>query len=107
ERILAGVTDRKRKVLVVDDDHGIRAYLAVILQSWGFEPMQASNAAEATAMVERQEPDIVISDVVMPETSGLELLSHLKSGDPHRPVLLITAQGSIDMAVEALKQGAS
>src|SRR2546426_2794154 len=95
EGILDGVTARKRKILIVDDDPGIRASLAVILQSWGFEPLQASNAPEATAMVERQDPDIVISDVVMPETSGLELLSHLKSGDPHRPVLLITAQGSI------------
>jgi len=57
-------------------------------------------------MVERQDPDIVISDVVMPETSGLELLRSLKAGDPNRPVLLITAQGSIDMAVEAMKQGA-
>jgi len=100
------VTARKRKVLIVDDDPGIRASLAVILQSWGFEPLQASNAPEATEVVERQDPDIVISDVVMPETSGLELLRHLKSGDPHRPVLLITAQGSIDMAVEAMKQGA-
>ena len=100
------MTARKRKVLIVDDDPGIRASLAVILQSWGFEPLQAANAPEATALVERQDPDIVISDVVMPETSGLELLSNLKSGDPHRPVLLITAQGSIDMAVEAMKQGA-
>ena len=100
------MTARKRKILIVDDDPGIRASLAVILQSWGFEPLQASNAPEATEVVERQDPDIVISDVVMPETSGLELLRHLKSGDPHRPVLLITAQGSIDMAVEAMKQGA-
>jgi len=106
EGILIRVTARKRKVLIVDDDPGIRASLAVILQSWGFEPLQASNAPEATEVVERQDPDIVISDVVMPETSGLELLRHLKSGDPHRPVLLITAQGSIDMAVEAMKQGA-
>src|SRR5262245_37691066 len=57
-------------------------------------------------LVERQDPDIVISDLVMPETSGLELLRTLRAGDPHRPVLLITAQGSIDIAVEAMKQGA-
>jgi DNA-binding NtrC family response regulator len=100
------VTARKRKILIVDDDPGIRASLAVILQNWGFEPLQACDAVEATHMVERQDPDIVISDVVMPETSGLELLRTLKAGDPHRPVLLITAQGSIDMAVEAMKQGA-
>src|SRR5438105_6213390 len=100
------VTARKRKILVVDDDPGIRASLAVILQNWGFEPLQACDAVEATHIVERQDPDIVISDVVMPETSGLELLRSLKAGDPNRPVLLITAQGSIDMAVEAMKQGA-
>ena len=100
------MTARKRKILIVDDDPGIRASLAVILQNWGFEPLQACDAVEATHMVERQDPDIVISDVVMPETSGLELLRSLKAGDPNRPVLLITAQGSIDMAVEAMKQGA-
>ena len=77
-----------------------------MLQNWGFEPLQACDAVEATRMVEKQDPDIVISDVVMPETSGLELLRSLKAGDPNRPVLLITAQGSIDMAVEAMKQGA-
>src|SRR5207249_4610287 len=84
----------------------IRASLAVLLQNWGFETLQASDAAEATKMVERQDPDIVITDLVMPETSGLDLLRSLKAGDPHRPVLLITAQGSIDIAVEAMKQGA-
>src|SRR4030095_5145702 len=100
------VTARKRKILVVDDDAGIRASLAVLLQSWGFETLQASDAAEASRLVERQDPDIVITDLVMPETSGLDLLRNLKAGDPHRPVLLITAQGSIDIAVEAMKQGA-
>jgi len=100
------MTARNRKILVVDDDPGIRASLTVLLQSWGFESLEAGDAAEATVIVERQDPDIVISDVVMPETSGLELLRTLKAGDPHRPVLLITAQGSVDMAVEAMKQGA-
>ena len=100
------VTARKRKILVVDDDPGIRASLGLLLQSWGFEALQAADATEATRIVERQEPDIVITDLVMPETSGLELLKKLKVGDPHRPVLLITAQGSIDIAVEAMKQGA-
>jgi DNA-binding NtrC family response regulator len=101
-----GVTARKRKILIVDDDAGIRTSLAVLVQTWGFEPFQAPNAAEATRIVEKQDPDIVITDVVMPEISGLELLRSLKAGDPNRPVLLVTAQGSIDMAVEAMKQGA-
>ena len=100
------MTARKRKILVVDDDAGIRASLAVLLQSWGFETLQAANGAEATYLTDQHDPDIVISDVVMPEITGLELLRTLKAGDPHRPVLLITAQGSIDMAVEAMKEGA-
>jgi DNA-binding NtrC family response regulator len=90
----------------VDDDAGIRASLAVLVQNWGFEPLQAPDAIEATRIVEKQDPDIVITDVVMPEISGLELLRTLKAGDPNRPVLLVTAQGSIDMAVEAMKEGA-
>jgi len=100
------VTARKRRILVVDDDPAMRVSLGVILQNWGFEALQAANAAEAMYLVEKQDPDIVISDVVMPETSGLELLRTLKAGDPHRPVLLITAEGQINDAVEAMKQGA-
>src|SRR6266446_4282493 len=65
--ILTGVTARKRKILIVDDDAGIRASLAVLVQSWGFEPLQAADAMEATRIVEKQDPDIVITDVVMPE----------------------------------------
>lgn len=90
----------------MDDDPGIRSSLGLLLQSWGYEALLASDAAEAMYLVEKQDPDIVISDVVMPETSGLELLRTLKAGDPHRPVLLITAQSSVDNAVEAMKQGA-
>ena len=100
------MTARKRRILIVDDDPAMRASLAVLLQSWGFEALMACDAVEANEIVQSQDPDIVITDVVMPEISGLELLRTLKSGDPNRPVLLITAQGSIDMAVEAMKQGA-
>lgn len=84
----------------------MRASLGVLLQSWGFEAFQAADAAEATRLVEKQDPDIVITDLVMPETSGLDLLKQLKAGDANRPVLLITAEGSIDTAVEAMKRGA-
>jgi DNA-binding NtrC family response regulator len=100
------LTARKRKILIVDDDPGIRESLDILLKSWEFEPIQAADANEAIQMVDREDPDIVISDVVMPEMSGLELLRQLKVGNAHRPVLIITAQGSIDMAVEAMKQGA-
>ena len=100
------MTARKRKVLIVDDDPAMLESFDVLLQSWGFDVLQAGDAKEAKELVDRHDPDIVITDVVMPEISGLELLRDLKAGNPHRPVLLITARGSIDMAVEAIKQGA-
>src|SRR5687768_8006153 len=100
------MTARKRKILVVDDDPSIRESFDLLLKNWGFDVMQAGDAEEAMQLVDRFDPDMVISDVVMPETSGLELLRQLKVGDSTRPVLLVTAQGSIDMAVEAIKQGA-
>jgi DNA-binding NtrC family response regulator len=100
------MTARKRKILVVDDDPAMRESFDVLLESWGFDVLQAKDAREAKDLAARHDPDIVITDVVMPEISGLELLRDLKAGNPQRPVLLITARGSIDMAVEAIKQGA-
>ena len=76
------------------------------LQEWGFEVRHARDGTEARELAESFDPDIVISDVVMPEISGIELLKSLKAGDAHRPVILVTAQGRMDMAVEAMKQGA-
>jgi len=78
----------------------------MILQEWGYDVRLASDGAEARDTVESYDPDIVISDVVMPQLSGLDLLRCLKAGNPNRPVILITAHASIDLAVESMKQGA-
>ena len=94
------------KVLVVDDDATMREVLKMRLEQWGLQVLLASDAQEATSLIESQHPDMVISDVIMPEISGLELLRILIGEDAHRPVILITAHGSVDMAVEAIKQGA-
>src|SRR5215813_3258133 len=97
---------RKSKVLVVDDEPAIREVLEMILQEWGYEVRLASDGMEAKETVESFDPDIVISDVVMPQLSGLDLLRALKAGNPARPVILVTAHASIDLAVESMKQGA-
>ncbi len=94
------------KVLVVDDDATMREVLKMRLEQWGLQVLLASGAQEATSLIESQHPDMVISDVIMPEISGLELLRILIGEDAHRPVILITAHGSVDMAVEAIKLGA-
>ncbi len=97
---------RRTKVLVVDDDPAMLEILEMRLEGWGFDVRLAADGMEAQEIVESYDPDIVLTDVIMPEISGLELLRSLKSDDEARPVILITAQGSIDIAVEAMKHGA-
>src|SRR5881628_2813451 len=97
---------RKTKVLIVDDEPAIREVLEMILQEWGYDVRLASDGIEAKDLVESYDPEIVISDVVMPQLSGLDLLRCLKAGNSNRPVILVTAHASIDLAVESMKQGA-
>ncbi|MBI3933692.1 MAG: sigma-54-dependent Fis family transcriptional regulator, partial [Acidobacteria bacterium] len=93
-------------VLIADDEAALRMVLDMRLRDWGYETVLAADGEEAERLAQKHQPDIIVSDVVMPGRGGLELLQSLKKGDPARPVILITAQGTIDMAVEAMKQGA-
>lgn len=94
------------RVLVVDDEPAVREVLAVRIQGWGYAVRTAADMPETERQLREFVPDVVISDVVLGDTSGLDLLKRLKAGDPRRPVILITAHGSIDVAVEAMKGGA-
>jgi DNA-binding NtrC family response regulator len=100
------VNNRHIKVLVVDDEAAMREVLEMRLQEWGFDVCLAGDGIEGKELAESYDPDIVISDVIMPQLSGMELLRDLKTGDPDRPIILVTAQASIDLAVDAMKQGA-
>jgi DNA-binding NtrC family response regulator len=93
-------------ILVVDDEEAMREVLRERLEAWGFQVHLAADAGEGEARAAETRPDVVISDVVMPDASGLDLLRKLQAGDPQRPVLLITAHGTVEMAVEAIKEGA-
>ncbi len=97
---------RKSVILVVDDETAVREVLKVRLGDWGYRVELAEDGASARSLLERCRPDLVISDVVLPDASGLELLDLLRGPAPGRPVILITAFGSIDAAVEAMKRGA-
>jgi DNA-binding NtrC family response regulator len=96
----------RTKILVVDDEAAMREVLEMRLQEWGFDVRLAGDGLEAKELAESYDPDIVITDVVMPQVSGIELLRTLKAGYTDRPIVLITAQASIDLAVEAMKEGA-
>ncbi len=100
------MAQQKSTILVADDDAGMREVLEMRLQEWGFGVLLASDGVEAAEIAETEDPDLVLADVVMPQASGLELLRRLKSDNRYRPVILITAEGSIDAAVEAMKDGA-
>ncbi len=100
------MVNRKTRILVVDDEEAMREVLEMRLEGWGFEVRSACDGHQAQELARSYCPDIIITDVIMPELSGLDLLRALKSDGLECPVVLVTAQGSIDLAVEAMKQGA-
>src|ERR1700676_844303 len=93
-------------ILVVDDDHDMVAALCDILRQAGYQTMGAHSGHEATAIVERGLPDVLISDLRMAGMSGHGLQAEVKRIAPDLPVIIITAFGSIQTAVESMKLGA-
>lgn len=85
----------------------MREVLEMRLQDWGFDVILAEDGKEGQEKAELYDPDIVISDVIMPHFSGMELLQLFRTGGSNRPIILMTAQGSVDLAVDAMKRGAS
>jgi len=94
------------KVLVADDEAAMREVLEMRLAEWGFDVVLAADGEQARQAAATERPDLVITDIVMPGLTGLQLLATLKEGDAARPVILVTAYGTIDEAVEAMKRGA-
>lgn len=90
----------------MDDDQDLQEILQICLSQWGFEVSVASNASQGAELVDSRRPDIVLSDVMMPDTSGIELLKLLQADGSNRPVILMTGYSTVDMAVEAMKHGA-
>jgi DNA-binding NtrC family response regulator len=103
---VTNMNGRNLMILVVDDEAAMREVLQMRLREWGYEVCLAEDGVEGKKRAESHDPDIVISDVIMPQASGIDLLRSLKAGNPYRPVILLTAQASVDLAVDAMKQGA-
>jgi DNA-binding NtrC family response regulator len=93
-------------VLVVDDDHDMANALCEILRKSGYQALRANSGHEALTMVEREAPDVLISDLRMAGMNGHQLQAELKGIVPDLPVIIITAFGSIQNAVESMKLGA-
>ena len=102
----AAVRTAADTVLVVDDEARIRRLLEMALGDGGYRVLAAGSAEEAELLLEKEAVDLVLTDLALPGRSGLELLSHLRSQGSETPVILITAFGTVESAVEAMKLGA-
>jgi len=94
------------KLLIVDDMKSILDLLAVVFQKEGYQVRTCASVAKVFELMEKEDFDLVITDIRMPEVSGMDLLKHLREHRPDIPVIMITAYGSLKQAVEALKMGA-
>ena len=93
-------------VLVVDDEKNYPLILGAVLEEEGFEVLTANSGMEALEIQKTSDVDLVLTDMKMPSMDGLELLEKIKARDPDCPVIMMTAYGSVDKAVEAMEKGA-
>jgi two-component system response regulator (stage 0 sporulation protein F) len=96
----------KKKVLIVDDQNGIRILLMEVFSSEGYDTFQASNGKLALEIVKRDAPDLVLLDMKIPGMDGLEILKHVKTINRDIKVIMMTAYGELDMIKEATDLGA-
>jgi DNA-binding NtrC family response regulator len=96
----------KEKILIVDDETSARTGLASLISSWDYKTESAEDGEKALALVPQFEPAVVITDLIMPTMDGMILLRKIKDEYPDITVIMLTAQASVDTAVEAIKQGA-
>jgi DNA-binding NtrC family response regulator len=94
------------RILVVDDEEQMRDLLVKVLERKGYQVSVCGNGADALAFLEREPADLVVTDVRMPGLSGMEALRAIKELNPEIVVIIMTAFGSIDQAVQAVKEGA-
>jgi two-component system response regulator AtoC len=94
------------KILIVDDDAGLRKSLSLILGDAGYEVVQAEDGETGLAIATEQHPDLILCDVRMPKMGGIEFLDAYHEAGGEALVLVMTAYGSLDLAMEAMKKGA-
>jgi len=94
------------KVLLVDDEMGILDSLGILFRGEGYEVLAANSGGEALRFLSEEKPDLVVTDIRMPGTSGLEVMAKVREVDPEMPVILMTAQASLQSAVRAVNEGA-
>ena len=97
---------RKPSILIVDDESGILQTLEILLRAEGFDVHTAQGGKPALEKIPQLTPDIILSDVRMPQVSGVEVLAAARAHDPEVPVILMTAQATLQTAMQAVNAGA-
>jgi two-component system cell cycle response regulator len=97
----------KARILLVDDDHLVLELLCLSIDSFGFEPVAANNGKEALALLEEQEFEIVITDMMMPEMDGMQLLAEINKRYPKTDVIVVTGYTGTFSYMDVIRAGAS
>ncbi|MGD9081434.1 MAG: sigma-54 dependent transcriptional regulator [Desulfobacterales bacterium] len=93
-------------ILIVDDEKNYLTILSALLEDEGFEVLTAPGGSEALEVHKSSDLDLILTDMKMPKMDGIELLENIKEDDPDLPVIMMTAHGTVDKAVEAMQKGA-
>src|SRR5512137_757869 len=97
---------KKQTILLIDDDPSLRRVIEYSLVESGYAVVPAASGEEGLGLFQKGPCDAVITDITMPGMSGLEVLTKVRQADPNVPVIIITAYGTIESAVSAMRQGA-
>lgn len=97
---------RNRKILVVDDERGARMALEVPLRLSGYDVVAATCGREALALGQSKRFDVVLTDIYMPDITGLEVVREFRRFSPDTKIIAVTAQGSLEIAMQAIQEGA-
>jgi len=96
----------KEKILVVDDEEAIREVVTTLLEAQGYQCAMVGNGRLAQEQLQKDSPDLVLSDMVMPEMDGMRLLEWMRGREPDVPVIMVTAMHDLSTALEAMRRGA-
>ncbi|MCX6139050.1 MAG: sigma-54 dependent transcriptional regulator [Ignavibacteriales bacterium] len=94
------------KILIIDDDESTRETLRMYLAEVGYSTFAAANGAEGLDLWKRESPDLIVSDVNLPDANGLEIMARMKESDPNMPVIIITAFDDMKSTIAAMQKGA-
>jgi DNA-binding NtrC family response regulator len=96
----------KQRVLVIDDDPGLAEVLELLLSREGYEALHASTVKEGLERAAGSAPDVVVTDLKLPDGTGLDVIGRLRASHPELPLIMITSYSSLDSAIGALRLGA-